>query len=83
MAEALTTLGKPTLFGTDLLDWFDALQSRWQQRRDLLEALYDRVSDAENNNMDIILALKIFHSDITYDGISQRLVAIKGGKLFA
>ena len=77
-----TLRGKPKLFGSDIPKWLtDTLQSQWKKRRDLLEALYDRVSDAENK--DIIFALKIYHRDITYDGISQKLVSINGGKVFA
>jgi hypothetical protein len=77
-----TLRGKPTLFGTKPPKWLlDELQSQWTKRRDLLEALYDRVSDA--NNMDIIFALKIYHGDITYDLTSQKLVSINGGKVFA
>ena len=78
-----TLRGKPTLFGTDLPDWFDFLQSRLQQRRALLEAIYDRLTDSENDNMDIIFALKIYHGDITYDLTRQMLVAVNGGKVFA
>lgn len=74
--------GKKILFDTVPPDWLtDALQGRWQQRRDLLEAIYDRLTDAQN--MDIIFALKIFHGDIVYDLASQKLIAINGSKLFA
>ena len=74
--------GKPTLFGTKPPKWLKTtLQGQWQTRRDLLEALYERVSDAEN--MGIILALKIYHGDIEYDLETQKLVSINGGKIFA
>ena len=77
-----TLRGKVTLFSSDIPDWLtNTLQSQWKKRRDLLEALYDRVSDSENR--DIIFALQIFHSDIIYDLTSQKLVAVKGSKLFA
>jgi len=76
-----TLRGKPTLFGTDLPDWFDALQGRLQQRRELLEAIYDRLTDTDN--MDIIFALKIYHGDIIYHSVFQKLVAINGSKVFA
>ena len=78
-----TLRGKPTLFGTDLPDWFDYLQGRLRQRRELLEAIYDRLTDADNDNMDIIFALKIYHGDIRYDLTRQMLVAVNGGKVFA
>jgi hypothetical protein len=71
--------GKPTLFGTKPPKWLiDALQGQWYKRCDLLEALYDRVSDAQN--IDIIFALKIYHGDIRYDITKQKLVSINTGK---
>ena len=36
--------GKPTIFGTKPPKWLrTTLQGQWQKRRDLLEALYERV----------------------------------------
>jgi len=74
--------GKPTLFGTKPPNWLlDSLQSQPWKLRDLLMALYERVTHADN--MDILYALEIYHDDIRYDFNSQRLIEINGGKIIA